>query len=69
MKNKLIATVFTILSITIGFGLPYLIQFKLNFFGATLVSIGDIVKLWVIIPVITFIVMSLLYLKFLINRR
>lgn len=46
MKTKLKFIVFLLLSIVVGLGIPYLIQFKLHFFGANFVSMGDIVGLW-----------------------
>jgi hypothetical protein len=35
-----------LISIFIAFGIPYIIQFKLNFLGANFITIKDIVGLW-----------------------
>ena len=36
-----------VIFLAIGAALPYAVQFKLHMLGATLVTFGDIVKLWV----------------------
>ncbi len=62
MKDNL-KIMFAILFVLIGFGIPYLVQFKWNFFGATLVTIADILQLWLITPFLTFIALLLLYFR------
>jgi hypothetical protein len=59
MKEKLKITLFTILFVIIGFGLPYLIQFKWYFLGATLVTMKTIITMWLLIPL--FVLMILLF--------
>jgi uncharacterized membrane protein len=63
MREKLKIILFSILFVLIGFGIPYLVQFKWNFFGATLVTIGDILQLWLITPFLTFVALLLLYFR------
>ncbi len=60
-KQKILGTIFILLFVIVGFGLPYLIQFKFNFFGATFVTIKDIIGLWVMTPVLTYILVIIIY--------
>lgn len=41
----------------ISFSVPYFIQFKLNFLGATLVTLKDIIGLWIMTPIIAFFIL------------
>lgn len=41
----------TLVLLLVMFGVPYLIGIKWNYFGATLITLGDIIGLWVGWPV------------------
>lgn len=47
MKKFFVIVLSTLLFICIGFGFPYLVQSKLNFLGATFVTMKDIGGLWI----------------------
>lgn len=47
MKNFFVIVLGILLFIGIGFGFPYLVQFKWHFFGATFVTMKDIGGLWI----------------------
>lgn len=47
MKKFFTIVLGVLLFVGIGFGFPYLVQFKWNFFGATFVTMKDIGGLWV----------------------
>jgi hypothetical protein len=61
MKEKLKITLFVILFVLIGFGLPYLIQFKWHFLGATLVTMETIISMWLLIPLFVLMLLLLVY--------
>lgn len=45
--------IYWMLFLVIGLGIPYLVQFKLKFFGATFVTMKDIIGLWILSALIT----------------
>jgi hypothetical protein len=61
MKEKLKIILFSILFVIIGFGLPYLIQFKWHFLGATLVTMQTIITVWLLIPLFVLMLLLLIY--------
>ena len=63
MKNKLILLACIAIWLLTGFGLPYIIHFKLNFFGANFVTFSDMFKLWFGVPIFTLLIATLIYFK------
>lgn len=53
-EGSVLFIVESVLSILLGFFIAYLIQFKFNFLGMTLVGSSDIIGLWIGSPIITF---------------
>jgi hypothetical protein len=63
MRNTYIFIACIALWLLIGFGLPYLIHFKLNFLGANFVTPKDIFGLWFGTPIFTLLIFTLIYFK------
>lgn len=42
-----------ILYLLMAFGIPYLIQYEWGFFGATQITVSDIIALWSSMPIIS----------------
>jgi len=57
MKYKLIRWIYILVFLGLSVAIPYTIQFKLNFLGATMITMGDIVELWVGPFLINFLIM------------
>lgn len=53
MKEKLGILLLFITWVVFSFGLSYLIHFELHFFGATFITLKDIIGLWVGFPMFT----------------
>ena len=69
MKNFFVFLLGVLLFIGIGFGFPYLVQFKWHFFGATFVTMKDIGTLWVSSIFIGVIVASIVFILFIDQKR
>jgi hypothetical protein len=44
-----------------GFGTPYLIQFELNFLGANMITLRDIIGLWIVTPAAMLLILLQIY--------
>lgn len=69
MKKFFTIVLSTLLFIGIGFGFPYLVQFKWHFFGATFVTMKDIGGLWVTSILIGGVVAFIVFISLISNKK
>lgn len=55
--------IYWVLFFIIGFGIPYLVHFKFNYFGANFISPADIFALWILTPMATFLLLTIFIFK------
>lgn len=63
LKHILFRYLCIALYLLLSFGIPYTIQFKLKFLGANFISIKDILGLWLLTPIIIFLLLIIPFFK------